>query len=140
MSNSMQALFGEPIYVITRQNLIDDGDLIDVSSTKEAKEAGFKVPVALSRTVWDNYVEWSDSDSERKKCDQDQTGRLWDLLYMVHFAILQSKQDTDTIIAKFFVVPRDTKGFIPLEKEVKVHIGPGDQGEPVITILLPHED
>lgn len=42
----MLELFGEPIYIYTRKQAIEDGVLIDVTET--AKEAGFKVPVAVT--------------------------------------------------------------------------------------------
>ena len=35
----------------TRAQAIADGILVDVSET--AREAGFNIPVALTRTVWD---------------------------------------------------------------------------------------
>ncbi|PXV79112.1 DUF6573 family protein [Nitrosomonas eutropha] len=38
------------IHTHTRAQLIEDGDLIDVSET--AREAGFMVPVAITRAVW----------------------------------------------------------------------------------------
>jgi hypothetical protein len=52
---NMEELFGAPIHVHTRQMLLDDGDLIDVS--KLGREAGFKFPIAVSRRVWGEVVE-----------------------------------------------------------------------------------
>ena len=37
-------------------------------------------PVALSREVWQEYVEWSDQDTERQKY-QEQDARLWDVMF-----------------------------------------------------------
>jgi hypothetical protein len=41
---------------------------------------------------------------------------------------------------RLYVVPRDGKSLQAREVELHVHIGPGDQGEPVLTIMLPLED
>ena len=38
----------------TRKQAIADGVLIDVTET--ASEAGFRIPVALTRAVWADYV------------------------------------------------------------------------------------
>ncbi|WP_325176197.1 DUF6573 family protein, partial [Xanthomonas hortorum] len=45
------------IHSHTRANLLEDGDLVDVSAL--AREAGFKVPVAVTRAVWADCVAWS---------------------------------------------------------------------------------
>ena len=43
--------FGPVIFAYTRAQAIEDGILVDVSET--AREAGFRIPVAITRTVWD---------------------------------------------------------------------------------------
>ena len=42
------------ISTYTRARAIKDGILVDVSDT--AREAGFTIPVAVTRTVWDRLV------------------------------------------------------------------------------------
>ena len=44
------AAFGPVLSVYTRAQAIEDGILVDVSDT--AREAGFNIPVAVTRTVW----------------------------------------------------------------------------------------
>ena len=39
------------IYTYTREQAIEDGQLIDVSETLEAKEASFRIPVCLTAGV-----------------------------------------------------------------------------------------
>ncbi len=39
------------IHMYTREQAIKDGQLIDVSETAEAKEAGFRIPVCLTAGV-----------------------------------------------------------------------------------------
>ena len=46
------AAFDPAIFAYTRAQAIEDGILVDVSET--AREAGFRIPVAITRTVW-NY-------------------------------------------------------------------------------------
>ncbi len=46
------APFGPAISAYSRAQAIEDGILVDVSDT--AREAGFNIPVAITRTVW-NY-------------------------------------------------------------------------------------
>ena len=112
-------LFGnDVIHSYTRVQAIDDGYLVDVTET--AKEAGFVWPVAITRAVWEDCVEWSDEDSKRQTY-QDLSGRLWDVL-------------------KLFRVPRGGRGQKARRTTLKLITGPGDSGEPVVTILLPHED
>ena len=43
--------FDPVISVYTRAQAIEDGILVDVSET--AREAGFRIPVAVTRSVWD---------------------------------------------------------------------------------------
>ena len=46
------AAFGPILSAYTRAQAIEDGFLVDVSDT--AREAGFGIPVAVTRSVW-NY-------------------------------------------------------------------------------------
>ena len=137
--NTLADLFGEPIYTYTRQNALDDGVLIDV--TEASKEAGFSIPVAVTSTVWDQYIEWTDSDSERQTY-QDQSGRLWDVLWMARMGISGGNKDKSQIMFQLDCVPRApaSKARMARLTTLKMHIGPGDDHQPVITIMLPNED
>ena len=125
-------LFGEVISSYSRAQAIGDGVLVDVSAT--AKEAGIKFPVALTSTVWGQYVEVPEGVS----C-QDETGRLWDILWM--FRCAAAKFDGSTLLFKLYVRNHnrerlDSRDLVTL----KAVCGPGDQREPVVTIMLPDED
>lgn len=130
-------IFGEVIYSYSRREAIADGNLVDVSAM--AKEAGFKIPVAVTASVWHQYIEWTDEDSENQT-SQDQEGRFWDVLYMLYVAVKSYAASTNCIFYKLLIVPRDGKTEIPRMIELKSVIGGGDNGEPVITIMLPNED
>jgi hypothetical protein len=119
----------EVVYTYTRAQALEDGVLVDVSET--AKEAGIKFPVAMTRTVWGKYVEVP----EGVKC-QDERGRLWDILWMLR---AQVRRGGDTLLFKLHV-RNDNRDRIPPLVTLKAVCGPGDSGEPVITIMLPNED
>ena len=65
------AAFGPAISAYTRAQAIDDGILVDVSGT--AREAGFNIPVAITRSVWNRLV----ALLEGYRGFQDERGRLW---------------------------------------------------------------
>lgn len=135
-----ESLFNEDdiIYAYTRADALEDGALVDVSET--AREAGFRVPVALTRAAWIDAVEWDEAADKRKPSftGQSESGRLWDVLSM---AGLYSK-NTKGVQFLFPVlrVPLVGRGVRPRKTHLKCHIGPGDNAEPVITIMMPDED
>ncbi|MFO0807570.1 MAG: DUF6573 family protein [Gemmataceae bacterium] len=118
------------IHVYTRAQAIADEVLIDVSDM--AKEAGFKVPVALTRTVWESFVR-----VPRGVEGQDQNGRLWDVLWMCFVAVKTRQESKPEMFYRLHV--RNDSGS-PRLVTLKSVIGPGDNGEPVLTIMLPNED
>ena len=130
----------EVISVYTRKNALDDGILVDITTT--AAEAGFTVPVAMTRTSWGRCVQWSEADTARTRRYQDQAGRLWDVVWMAACAMRSAVQRGDNgavLRFKLYVVPIDKGGPARLT-ELKVMIGPGDAGEPVATIMETDED
>ena len=120
----------EVIYTYTRAQALEDGVLIDASET--AREAGIKFPVGLTATVWGQYVEIPEGVT-----GQDETGRLWDILWM--FRCAAAKFDGSTLLFKLHVRNDNRDGTPPLVT-LKAECGPGDDAEPVITIMLPEED
>lgn len=126
----------EIVSTYSRAQCIADGFLVDVSHT--AKEAGFKVPVAVSRAVWADCIEWGAEDTKRQ-VHQDQDGRLWDVLWM---CLCEAKRQRVHAFFSFelYRIPRGGKAIAPRLVQLKAVIGPGDSGEPVITILEPNED
>ena len=134
--HTAESYFGEVISTYTRAQAIEDGVLVDAGSMPT--EAGFKLPVALTSAVWADCVAWTDSDS-RKMPFQDQSGRLYDVLFMASFAIRTSANAGDRLLYELYRVPRDGYSTEAKPVTLKLIIGPGDQGEPVLTILLPEE-
>ena len=74
---------------------------------------------------------------ERRRSGQDETGRLWDVLNVLRYAIRTGRANTDRVSFRVSVVGKQNRrGDIEL---VSV-CGPGDDAAPVITIMLPGED
>lgn len=134
---STESFFGEVISTYTRAQAIEDGVLIDAGSM--AQEAGFKWPVAVTSAAWADCVAWTEDDN-RQQVYQDESGRLWDVLYMASHAIRTRSGNGDRLLFQLYRVPRDGRSTKAELTTLKLIVGPGDQGEPVITILLPHED
>jgi hypothetical protein len=132
-----ESFFGNVISTYTRAQAIEDGVLVDAGAM--ANEAGFKWPVALTSAAWADCVAWAEDDSEQQ-VHQDQSGRSWDILYMASHAIRTSKDAGDRLLFQLYRVPRDGQSMEAELITLKLIVGPGDSGEPVITILLQHED
>ena len=137
---SLLDYFGAPISVYTRQQAIDDGVLVDV--TEWANEAGFKLSAVVTRAVWEDCCNWTDEDDRNSHhAGQTTAGRAWDVLFLAGMAA-REKRNQGRSQLHFYIsrIPRpgtsDTNKIVTL----KLHIGPGDDGEAVLTIMLPHEE
>ncbi len=120
------------IFSYSRADAIADGVLIDVTET--AREAGFKIPVALTCAVWASCVAVSPGIA----C-QDEAGRLWDVLWMLACAARKAPAGADTI-AFGVQVRNDNSESVPPLVRLKAVCHPGDEGEPVISVMEPGED
>ena len=120
------------IHTYTREQAIADGVLIDVTVT--AKEAGFRIPVAVTSAVWAEYVAVPTGVD-----GQDERGRLWDILWMLHVAI-RSKNGSDSEVIFWLHVRNDNLVDEPPLIELKAGCGPNDDGSPCITVMQPEED
>jgi hypothetical protein len=132
MSDSESSPFGPVIYAYTRSQALADGVLVDFSDL--AREAGFRVPLAVTEAVYKEYLDPSQALVDE---GQSRKGRVWDLLQVLHFAAAVSP-DRDTVYFKVLFVL--TPGCPPEPIELKAICGPGDDGSPVLTVLLPNED
>ncbi|MET9499554.1 DUF6573 family protein [Streptomyces sp. NPDC006552] len=121
---------------LTRAQAITHGLFVEVPRTL-SHEAGFRVPVALTKAAWEDCVAWTDTDDHKQNTVQDETGRLWDVLIMSRLAIARAKGIQAHVT--LHRIKRDGRSRIPQLARLVVEIGPGDQREPVITIMLPEE-
>jgi hypothetical protein len=125
------------IHRYTRAQAISDGVLIDVSET--ASEAGFRFPVALTAGAWSEAVTWNEHDTETTGIAQDEAGRLWDVLWMARFA-LHALRDASVRRAPFTLLRVPRGGRRATRFTLDIVVGPGDEGEPVLTVCLQDED
>lgn len=125
----LSEVFGQPIHTYTRAQAIEDGVLVDVTSA--AKQAGFRIPVAMTRGAWAECVEWSDEDSKRDSYENE-AWRLWTVMWVAYTAARRGGAQASF---ELYRVPRGGCGVKPPLVMLSVVCGPGDSGEPVITIL-----
>lgn len=118
----------------SREEAIDDGLIVEVSEV--AEEAGIDTPVVVTRDVWESCVKWSKEDCSNQ-LEQDEGGRLWDVLYMLSVAMRTSYiGEIKSLVYEIYRVPRD--GFSIKSKIVslKAVYSSGDNFDPVITVEL----
>jgi hypothetical protein len=119
------------IHRYSRAEAIADGVLIDVSAV--AREAGIRYPVALTRAAWEKCVAVPPGVA-----GQDEAGRLWDVVWMLACAARRGGSGPEV---RFGVhVRQDNEERTPPLVRLKAVCGPGDRGEPCITVMLPAED
>ena len=126
------------IYSYTRAQALADGVQVDVTST--AREAGITFPVFLTRTVFDQYVTVPEGVAA-----QDEAGRLWDIVWMLRFAILRARpasRDGATctrVPVALYVRNDNTRARLI---KLIATCGPLDldDPQPAITVMLPDED
>ncbi len=129
--------FGPIVSLYTRAQAISDGILVDVTAT--AREAGFTIPMAITRTVWTRLVRLP----EDYRGYQDEKGRLWDVVWMAAVYARRNRQTdrfTMTVLVRDIRQDgRDSRN-PPRKHHPIVALSGGDDGEPVITIMFPEDD
>ena len=126
------------IFAYTRADALNDGVLVEIPGDL-CRDAGIVVSVAVTRAVWDEYLA---PDYLSELPDQDVTGRIWDLLWMFS-CVARNSRHTSTVFFKTEFITctgEDHPGYSRTLAPFKASCGPGDEGEPVITIMLPKED
>lgn len=121
----------EVISVYTRAQAIEDGVLVDLSDL--AREAGFKFPLAVTQGVWAVL----NPTKELEAAGQDMKGRAWDMLTILRHAIRGALRTDEVRFAPLFLREPGQR-VEPVEMWAKC--GPGDDAEPVITVMFNGED
>jgi fermentation-respiration switch protein FrsA (DUF1100 family) len=120
------------IYRYTREQALEDGVLVDLTSW--ASETGFRVPVACTHGVWADHIV---PPAGTLELGQSERGRAHDVLWMLYLAIKRSPPgQTELRFEVIFLNKQLNHETVTL----KAVCGPGDAGDPVITVMLPHED
>ena len=125
------------IYHYSRAQALEDGVLVD--ETAAAKEAGFLLPLALTQALH-LYLTPSPHGEAH---GQSYAGRLWDVLWMASFALRvhPKRKELNRLPFKvlFLRYPEPTYRPQQEEKLLTVVVGPGDAGEPVLTLGFPQD-
>jgi hypothetical protein len=145
---SMEEVFGEVLSCYSRAQAIEDGVLVSLNDPSFTfrpglnicAEAGIKFPVAMTIAAFAKTV--SELDTPLPPC-QDISGRLWDVLTMFRLAAKRGGSEIRFSVSVINWVYVGGKRINRTKREtvvLKALCGPGDNGEPVIAILLPDED
>jgi hypothetical protein len=124
--------FGNVIYAYTRKQAIADGVQVDVSST--AKEAEIRFPVFITRTAFDAYVTVPPNVS-----GQDEAGRLWDVIWMLRFAIRKAAEGQSRLPFALYV-RNDNRAARLVKLIATCGALDMDDPQPAITVMMPDED
>jgi hypothetical protein len=125
-------IFGPVLHAYTRSQAVADGFQVEVS--KVAEEAGIRFPVFLTRGVYDSFVRVPPGIT-----GQDEAGRLWDVVWMLRFAIRKAQSGQARLPFALYVrndnkAPRLIK-LVAMSGALDI-----DDPQPAITIMLPDED
>lgn len=123
--------FGSVISTYTRADALADGVLVDLTAiAPDVCRQHFKYPIACTASVW-GIIERAVAN---KDCANDPNGVIHDILFMS----IVAGTNVDPSTRRFPVVIR---GAGPTDTyELTIVCGPGDNAEPVLTIMLLNED
>lgn len=122
----------EVIHTYTRQQAIADGVLVDLTKMcPDVTSQLYKCPVACTAAVW-AIVE---AAVNNQRYGNDYSGVIWDILWMSQRGIIKRLDDTQHLFQVIITGAGDEK-----YHTLKIVCHPGDNFEPVLTIMLPHED
>jgi hypothetical protein len=132
-NSALRTPHSEIVYAYTRAQAVADGVQVEVSKT--AQEAGIRFPVFLTRTVYDAFVTVPEGVTA-----QDEAGRLWDIVWMLRFAIKRTAHGVQRLPFALYVRNSDSQP----AKLIKLIATAGpldiDDPAPAITVMLPDED
>jgi len=151
--------FVEVISVYTRRQAIEDGILVDCEQAPmgEMRRQLMKWPLAMTATAFHRYVCPTDEEANLPP-EQSLEGRFWDVVWIFHAAVKgrvpARRIDPCNLLFDFYCIVADPA---PSSNEridaaarsgpegmrlvtLKAVSGPGDDGGPVMTFMLPDED
>jgi hypothetical protein len=124
--------FGDIVYRYTRAQAIADG--VQVEATELAAEVGIRFPVFITRRAFDTFVTVSLTVT-----GQDETGRLWDILWMLRLTLAKGKPGQSRLPFGFL---ERFDGQCPRRVSLLATCGPLDIDDPrpAITVMMLDED
>ena len=123
------------IYAYTRSQALADGVLVDVSQM--ASEAGFRYPTAITADLHSRIT-----PNEREKAlGQSYEGRLWDVVFLASSVARRSGTNDRCSFDVGLFEADEAPSHRTHRRTLSLWmvVGPGDQGEPVITIGFPED-
>lgn len=140
------------IYSYTRKQAIDDGILVALSGYAPdeietwipamVSEVGIRVPLCVTRTLWDELVAMN---PRAEQAMNDIKGRLWDVLFMFVMAVRRGANE-DQLKYTLRVVLGDGSRYGNRKTsrsqvvQVRAVCGPDDDGSPCFTLMMHDED
>ena len=120
------------IHTYTRAEAIADGVLVDLMQDDMLSvcRQHFKHPIACTSAV---FAIMQKAVENPRYCN-DYAGILHDMLFMSK--AMGRKLDASTVLFKVIIAGAGRFRY----HTFKLNVGPGDHGEPVVTLLLPNED
>ncbi len=126
------------ICTYTRAQAIADGFQIEV--TKTAQEAGIRFPVFITRGVYEQCVAVPLDGRGQPLAGQDEAGRLWDVVWMLRFAIRKARSGTSRLPFALYVRQSDRHPARLMTLRATAGAVDVDDPAPAITVMLPDED
>jgi hypothetical protein len=125
------------IHSYTRAEALKDGVLVDVSEA--AKSLGFLTPVAFTQDVHGNHVQ--PSNVTRPEDAQERITGILTALRAAHAREVRTRtlQAGDSVIFRL-PLPAGAEASRAPVHYLKALLGPGDAGEPVVTVCEVYED
>jgi hypothetical protein len=121
----------EVVHRYTRAQAIADGVLVDM--TAMGRGCGFKLPVAITATLFADVESWADgADWGNGEPTAEQFVR-WLLCFACETIRASQEINTDRLTLSL-------SHFAGCPKSAVIHVGPGDDAEPVITLMYPGDE
>jgi hypothetical protein len=134
-NNELESFFGDNVIVCTQQDLIDDGALVDITTT--AKENGFVIPVAVTLALFKRLEVTSFDESIGQSLD----ARVHDLCFVSRYWIQFGRNNPSRIPSSIVVIRARNDGSTrqtTLNFDICMSFTTG--GAPAITFAMPGED
>ncbi len=122
----LKDLFGDPIHSYTRKQAIEDGILVDVTALYPSDTRMYKYPVAITSEIW-SLIE-----------GKNEAVWVWDICWMSINYVVSRPDDSTVIFEVLLPVKKGSERTTTYRLTSKCH--PGDDWEPVITIMLEGQD
>lgn len=122
------------IHTYSRADALRDGELT-AADPALLDLAAFRWPLAYTRSAFKGCIEWTEEDSHRTRTRDTLRGREWDVLIALRNAIRTHPTPDDQTLAFTVYVTSRTGPAHQRQITLYANFGPGDKGEPVITVV-----